>query len=547
MADKDKGTQLVVVGEPNGRLTAVFKKLSKLHTKNPDVKIAIVVGNLFAEENEDVADILVGRINVAIPTYFTIGDKPLPKSVVERLANGEEICENLHYLAKRSTTKIVEGLKIVTLGGMLDPADMGSLSQQDFLPLHTAGDAKALKGANTTDILLTSQWPAHIREGSTKEMAVNAVEPQGDENISDLCAAIRPRYHFSTSNSYYERDAFYHPRRAQDPQILPITKFVSVAPYGGKQTAMKAFKLVASPGKSHPTGTTPTPFKFLNKASLKRQHDAGPSSSEHDNHQHKKPKMAGPPILPEECFFCFAAPGFKEYLVTTIGDDVYLALPRGPLTTNTTNAEAGIRFPAHVLILPLLHASTLASVIDLETGQNRTEETYAEMTRFRKSLNSMVSSLGKGALGTVTYELSRGSMTHVHWQFYPIKSEMTVPQTLDGKSLVEAAFIQLAETNKLPTFETRDPGTGRDEGDFFRVWIWTPPTGDQQDGLEKCLTMSLEGLEFFPFQFGRMVLAKLLDLKDRENWWKVSQTVEKDMADVKAFTEAFAEFDISRS
>src|ERR1700709_2257976 len=119
------------------------------------------------------------------------------------MLNSAQICANLHFLGKRSTTKTSEGIKIVTLGGRLDESIVGGLSKEQYLPFHTVGDAKALHGANTTDILLTSIWPASIRKGSKITTPGGATDPMGQEHIANRCAALKPRYHFSSSEFFY--------------------------------------------------------------------------------------------------------------------------------------------------------------------------------------------------------------------------------------------------------------------------------------------------------------------------------------------------------
>merc|ERR1711977_771473 len=97
---QDMSSKILVLGDVYGQLQSVFAKVSKLHVSN-QFSLAVVAGNLFAEDDTAVGDLLEGRINIPLPTYFTI-------------------CANLHYLGKRSTTKTSEGIKIVTLGGKLD-------------------------------------------------------------------------------------------------------------------------------------------------------------------------------------------------------------------------------------------------------------------------------------------------------------------------------------------------------------------------------------------------------------------------------------------
>lgn len=91
----------IVIGDVNGQLKSLSTKLSSLHAKN-NFSFAIVAGNLFDEDDEVVADLLSEKILIPLPTYFTVGMKPLPQCVVERLAKDEDVSflpgYNCHFL-----------------------------------------------------------------------------------------------------------------------------------------------------------------------------------------------------------------------------------------------------------------------------------------------------------------------------------------------------------------------------------------------------------------------------------------------------------------
>lgn len=455
-----------------------------------------------------------------------------------------QICSNLYFLGKRTTTKTSEGIKIVTLGGQLDTEIVAGLSKDRFLPFHTTGDAKSLFGANTADILLTTSWPAKIRTGSSYLPPTGTNDPTGLEHISELCAKLKPRYHLSVSpDFFYEREPFFHiPEDPSDPR--PLTRFISLAAYGNskKQKAIYGFNIVpgAEPSSTIPPGATASPFTIK-----KRTRDAlDPTpytrfSTQKSNYQ-KKRRQNGPPPRPDECFFCLSNQNLAQHLISSIGDDAYLTTAKGPLTTSATNASSGIAFPAHVLIIPLVHSSTL----DLIAEPDAKNATYKEMNKYKSSLQNMVAKRSEGKLGAVTYEVSRAGGVHTHWQFLPVDI------SLISKGLVEAAFRVEAENLKYPDFEVRDPGVDGDAGDFFRVWIWSPSENTAEDeeaekGTTKCLTLPISSDFRFDLQFGRKVLAKLLGLENRFQWRDVAQTEEQEKKDVAAFKNAFKEFDFS--
>ena len=142
-------------------------------------------------------------------------------------------------------------------------------------------------------------------------------------------------------------------------------------------------------------------------------------------------------------------------------------------------------------------------------------------------------------LGAVTYEISKINGVHTHWQFIPMPAETI------SKGLVEAAFRVEAENHKYSPFEIRDPGIGEMEGDFFRVWIWSPPTDEHPNGSTKCLTLPFDDTVRFSLQFGRIVLAKLLGLEKRIQWKDNVQSEEEEKKDIDVFKAAFKDFDFT--
>jgi hypothetical protein len=84
------GMNRIVVGDVNGQLKSLSAKLSTLHDKN-NFSFAIVAGDLFDEDDDAVADLLDEKISIPLPTYFTVGLKPLPQHVVDRLSKDEEV------------------------------------------------------------------------------------------------------------------------------------------------------------------------------------------------------------------------------------------------------------------------------------------------------------------------------------------------------------------------------------------------------------------------------------------------------------------------
>ena len=553
----------MVVGAINGRIDLVFEKLVKLQTKNA-FSFVIIVGDLFADpltaSSEDgtiVSSILEGKLSVPLPTYFTVGNHAFPQRVQEHLEqNHGELCTNLFYLGKRSTTKTSEGIRIVTLGGSLDPNVTAGLSKDKYLPFHTEGDVKSLHGANTADILITTDWPTMVREGSKISLPDHSKEPLAEPYISHLCATLKPRYHFSVSpHFFYEREPFFHQPSGDQMDIKPVTRFISLASFDNptKQKWLYAFSLdpKASPSLTLPNGTTASPFvQNSKKRRLPTQDDSYSRFSHNDGYQRHSKRPRQPPPSPSECFFCLSNPNIATHLITSIATDTYLTTAKGPLSTDST--FPALNCPAHVLIIPLSHSPTFES---MEIGTR--ENTYKEMQRYRSALQSMVARESKLDLGAVTWEVSRSGGIHVHWQFLP------VPSHLIKKGFVEAAFNVEAENEKYPPFKTKDIGDGsKEKSDYFRVWIWEAQgtesneamkdiePGDKDSFLkpamkETSLVLPITANFRFDLQFGRRVMAKLLQLPGRFDWKACTQTQIAESNDSETFKKLFKKYDFS--
>ncbi|KAJ9157563.1 CwfJ domain-containing protein [Pleurostoma richardsiae] len=565
--------KIFVFGSVNGQLNPAFAKLASLHAKN-DFSFALVTGNLFAEDQDDdsLTSLLDGTIGVPVTTYFTVGTLALPARVVEKIEKDEDIAPNLHYLGKRSVTKTTDGVRIVTLGGVTDASDIDGLSKEQHLPLHTQGDARTLRGANSADILLTATWPSSVWNGSKVALPFDPTSIRGSGAIADLCTALRPRYHFcpSPDDFFFEREPFSHPPKGNEAEpSADVTRFVSVAPYGNKAKAkaMYAFTLQSSAADAPPPGTTLSPFAERTGTQAKRRQAAddegGFSRFSHDTgrgrgHNRRGKRQKLPPPGPDQCFLCLASAAAPNHMICSIGNDTYLATAKGPLPSPTTFADQGLSFPAHMLIVPQPHVPTV-SHSSFADSPAEAETTFKEMSRLREALQAMVSAGSRRQLGVVTWEISRAANIHAHWQTVPVPARLVLGA---GGDLVEAAFRVEAENLSLPRLEARDFGLDDEVGgDFLRVWIWCEEEkeddsataggeGDKEGAgggriVSKTLLMRLDENVRFDLQYPRRVMAKLMGLDDRLVWQECVQEQEDEKRDVLAFRKAFEPWDFT--
>ncbi|KAJ6788021.1 hypothetical protein PWT90_01133 [Aphanocladium album] len=557
--------KIIVLGSLNGNLRPALTKLAVLHAKNA-FALALLTGDVFLPDTpDDVLDALFdGTIAVPLPTYFTVGNHPLPERIVAKITADEEICPNLHFLGKRSVTKTSDGLRIASLGGVLDPHLVAGASKEQHLPFFTEDDAKSLKGANSADVLLTSTWPAGIWNGSSVALsdAHKGLVAAQHQSVADLCAALKPRYHLTASPGpfFYEREPFVQAADAKTTDdIVPITRFIAMAPYGNeaKAKAFYAFTLNKS-DSAVPPGATASPLLAPRDKKRPRNDDGGDDGSysrygnqhgqgSHHGRRQKRSRQQQPPPGPDQCFFCLSNPNIATHMVCSIGDDAYITTAKGPLPTSTTFAEHGVGFPSHFIIIPLPHAPTLGSLSGgaaaaaAASSDSEAFKARKEMTRFRESLQSMLASKSNRKLGAVTWEISRDRNVHLIWQL------VALPADLVERGLAEAAFRVEADNHKYPAFVSKEFASLEEEaayGDFFRVWLWCESDGADRVK-SKTLVMPLDRDMRFDLQFGRRAVAKLLGLEKRTVWQDCQQTEEEETKDTEAFREAFKEWDFT--
>ena len=535
--------KIVVTGDINGKLSEFFTKLSTLQSRQ-QFAFALIAGNLFADpeaispdEAEDLAKLIRGEIEIPVTTYFSIGRRALPDSVVEKLNSSDgELCTNLIALGRRGRVKTSDGFNVVAIGGSHHAGDDPI---HPYAAKYSDNDANTTKGYNEADILVTSEWPAGVRDGS--KGAVDITEPASSEALSELCTTLKPRYHFSSSETFWEREPFFH---NTDPP-RPITRFLSLAPFGNaaKSKWIYAFSLEpsAEPPQHLPAETTASPFLLTRKRkALDTQQDSFNSMRFSNGNEPRgrgggKRRKAGPPD-PGQCYFCLSNAQCESHMIGSIGEDAYLTTAKGPLPKLTTFPDLGPSFPGHVLIIPVSHIPTISSIDDAES-RNKVE---AEMQKYRTSLHNMLSSLSKdpatdrARLGAVTWEISRSSGVHTHLQFLP------VPADLIAKGLVDAGFAVEAENSSYPTkFATSASDiAAAEEGDYFKVMIWS-------EEVQKEMVLPLDASFRFDLQFGRRVLGKLLGLQERTHWKDCGQSKPEEEKECEAFKELFGPFDFT--
>lgn len=246
---------------------------------------------------DDEHKLITGAIKVPFPIYFSLGKRPLPPKILEKVENSNgEVCENLFFLGNRGSLNTAEGVRIVFLGGTLDKGIISAETDAapKTTPVYTERDCAGLKGAANTrvDILVTNEWPAGVLAGSRLEAEAKDVE--GRDCISDLVSRLKPKYHLVPSDGkFLEREPYLNGENQ-------FTRFIALAEAGNaaKAKSVYAFNLtIGDDTGSKPDVFTVSPYTDRPSAKRRKANNDGGSNTffwgdgghgrDRDNHRRK--------------------------------------------------------------------------------------------------------------------------------------------------------------------------------------------------------------------------------------------------------------------
>ncbi|KAG9455617.1 hypothetical protein H6P81_000125 [Aristolochia fimbriata] len=518
--------------------------------------------------------------------------------------DGLRICENLFWL-KGSGKFTLHGVSIMYLSGKNSSGGqiIGTYSEDDVGALRALAEEQGV-----IDIFLTypfcqsttNEWPSGVTaRADISNGPPGLTNSSGtDQTIAQLVAEIKPRYHFAgVKGIFYAREPYINEGAAH------VTRFLGLAPVGNKDkqkfihaisptpaSTMSAAEISMKPPNatmspyiaseqttSATEGIKQSPHSTLESqywrfdANQKRQRQGGPDGERlcfkftstgschregkcnfrHDSdardhyrkgccfdflnrgkceksecsfshsleeegggYTRKKQKSTGGDASRgRSCWFCLQSPNIETHLVISIGESCYCALAKGQLVED------------HVLVIPVEHCANMVSF---------TQEAAKELQRYKSALRNYFKKQGKAV---VYYEWLPSS--HANLQVVPIPK---------GKAAdVRGHFLSAAKNLGLE-FEVINPSGDHDEvrkllesgmdgrSNIFYVEL---PEGT-------ILSLSVGEKEKFPVQFGREVLADLLNLKERADWRNCKLSKEDETKIAEDFKKQFEEFDPSK-
>ncbi|XP_054821811.1 zinc finger CCCH domain-containing protein 64 [Prosopis cineraria] len=256
-------------------------------------------------------------------------------------------------------------------------------------------------------------------------------------------------------------------------------------------------------------------FDFLNKGKCERGPDCSFKHSlqhEGENYADRRPRSENSSSKrSKECWFCLSSPNVELHLITSIGENYYCALAKGPVVED------------HVLLIPVEH---------LPNTLSPSAEHEVELSKFQNSLRMYYKSQGKQV---IFFEWVSKRSSHANLQVVPIPSSKA--------ALVEKIFSLAAEKLGFK-FVAKKFDSDSDGRKFLRA---------QFDGNSSLFYVELPGStillhqiednEKFPSQFGREVVSGLLNIADKADWRNCKYSKVEETKMVEDFKSRFQEFD----
>ncbi len=212
-----------------------------------------------------------------------------------------------------------------------------------------------------------------------------------------------------------------------------------------------------------------------------------------------------------DCWFCLASPTCEKHLITSVHNQCYMAMPKGP-----------VHKEGHVLIVPVTHTSQ---------GALADPSVASEIDELKGKLRQHMSDVWDMDLFVFERAIQTKGGYHTHVQCVP------VPKNLGHK--LEATLIGMARLSGFHLKELNsDVGlAGMTESGYFYAEV---PflKGDPK----RFLYRAVDGASV-PLQFGREVLASVLNNPDLAHWKACVLNEQEETTLAAKFRESFSKYD----
>jgi hypothetical protein len=413
-----------------------------------------------------------------------------------------------------------------------------------------------IEGRKLVDILVSGSIPAHANPAAPPDEGHRAL-------AGVLAGRLLPKYHFAPGKEFFERAPYKSPlMRAHDnnnsnadddekESKMRLTRFITLGAFGGKARWFYAFNLDLDSTKpvEIPAGTTVNPYEAYRQQVRQEQHSNNNKTSNGDG-SHKRGRGEGLPtrpakrqarvVSPSECFLCLSNPTLESHLITSIADNTYLALAKGPLLEAAVTQPGKV--PGHLIVVPISHVPALPADPAVRGPLE------AERTRYITALHRLFNAQAAAATAlkeeepsgvvTVAFDMSRPTGVHYHTQVVAVPAARA--------DALEKAFKKYQQLNDIDASLVASELVS-EAMNFFRFQIIRTATTTTNPTAINTTTfvipLSDDPRRRFDLQFGRRVVAEVLTLAHRMDWRACEQTKSEEEQDATVFKAAFTEFD----
>lgn len=327
--DSDR-RRVLVAGDAEGNLPKLYAQVENQQRKVGTFDVLFSVGAFLPSSGGDrgtvaaeaLAEYVAGRRQAPLETYFV---ESRSAALLQASPEGKQLCKRIHFLGGYGIREIM-GLQVAYLSGRYDPSVYSAQESSEsgpafvgaaYTPHAIAGLLRlACASGGPIDMLLTAEWPARLGEKldasegpKDPEDVERHLEEAGAPPISELCAALEPRYHlFGTADVFYQRPPFQTHKRGH------VCRCIALGKVGSKgKGRLWIHGLALSPAKAmpeaalmqRPENTTPCPFATSSVArTLKRSAD--------ETEEMEQTPNDGAHVIPDQIFLSRLPPNIEE-------------------------------------------------------------------------------------------------------------------------------------------------------------------------------------------------------------------------------------------
>lgn len=434
--------KILVCGDVNGQFSTLISKVNAIVKRTGAYDALFCVGEFFGKDKVVNRQLLGDQFIFPISTYV-LGPSSEDTSEFYENVDGCNLCKNVLYLGKKGFFSSASSLSVAYLSGLEGNNGIKTVSNFDMEEILSLKNSLP-RDFRGVDILLTSQWPKDVAKYGSNLAEEDKVV--GSHLVSQLALLLKPRYHFSGSdNISYERQPYRnHAILSNTPE--QATRFVALAAVGNAEKKKFIYAFHINPMKTidgseltkQPNDVTEAPYKsdpsiFVAKeANVQKKtqffydqqvidsgtvdHSRKRRVEDQGGNLAKRQNKNLTPISPDSCWFCLANPKVEKHLVTSIGDQCYLALAKGGLSED------------HVLIIPINHTQSLVT---------SEADVLNEIKLYKESLKKYFRSIGK----CVVFYERNFKTSHLQIQAVPL------PKSCED--VIEASIIGFAESRQM--------------------------------------------------------------------------------------------------